>query len=242
MTLHCGWNRPAGAKPGWTRATAAGMAMVMLLTALPLMPARAGMVGTAAVIEGGAVQRPEAVTPGARERVQAVLARDDIRAELAGLGIAPAEAEARLAALTDAEVEQLAGRLDSLPAGEGTFSIVLIIFFVFGVLVLLDALGLADVFNFVCGPGQCVQRRQALATDPAADIYAQEPAAGYYDQAPTAYYRRDRRQPWPEGQSFSEQDYYRGQAPIQQTEQGPYDLGFAEGRDYNRERTIRPFR
>jgi hypothetical protein len=213
------------------RATATGMAVVMLATALPLQPARAGMVGTETVIAGGTA----ATELGARERVRAVLARDDIRAKLQDLGIVPAEAEARLAALTDAEVKQLAGRLDSLPAGAGAFNVILIVFFVFGILVLADVLGLADIFNFVCRPGQCGPGPQALAVDPAADVYAVQPEAGPYETRRSDYYGDERRRAWLESQEYSEQDYLRGQAPIQQSDQYLYDAPPSD-RDYRAER------
>jgi hypothetical protein len=54
---------------------------------------------------------------GDRERVQAMLERPEVAAELQKMGIAPADAQARVQAMSDTEVAQLAGRLDALPAG-----------------------------------------------------------------------------------------------------------------------------
>ena len=75
---------------------------------LAAAPARAGMISSDA-----AIPQP----PGDRERVEAVLARPDVQKELEKRGIAPADAAARVQAMSDSEVARLAGRLDSLPAG-----------------------------------------------------------------------------------------------------------------------------
>jgi hypothetical protein len=52
-----------------------------------------------------------------RARVKALLQRPELAAELQKMGIRAEEARARVDSMTPAEVSQLAGRLDSLPAG-----------------------------------------------------------------------------------------------------------------------------
>ena len=52
-----------------------------------------------------------------RGKLQGFLARADVQKQLAVLGVGPAAAAERANALTDDEVQQLAGRIDSLPAG-----------------------------------------------------------------------------------------------------------------------------
>ena len=147
------------------------LAAVMFVTSLPLNVAKAGMVSTQTLIEQqNADATASAEDETSRERIRDLLARDDVRAEMIALGISSDEAEARLASLTDQEVVDIAGRLDQLPAGEGVGTILVIIFVVFGVAVLMDALGLLNIFPFVCGPGQCggVQQIQAFEVEPAA--------------------------------------------------------------------------
>jgi hypothetical protein len=61
----------------------------------------------------GMIQTPDPE----RERVKALLERPELAQELQKMGIAPEEARARVDAMTPAEVAQVAGRLDSLPAG-----------------------------------------------------------------------------------------------------------------------------
>jgi hypothetical protein len=52
-----------------------------------------------------------------RSRVKGLLERPEVAAELQKMGIRAEDARARVDAMTPAEVSQLAGRLDALPAG-----------------------------------------------------------------------------------------------------------------------------
>lgn len=52
-----------------------------------------------------------------RTRIKAALERPELAAELARFGVAGADAQARVDALTPAEVQELAGRIDALAAG-----------------------------------------------------------------------------------------------------------------------------
>ncbi|MGI9486030.1 MAG: PA2779 family protein [Geminicoccaceae bacterium] len=200
------------------------MSVVMIFTSLPIGVAHAGMVTTKAIIEQ---QAPETITgeraSAPRERIRDLFTRDDVRTEMIALGIAPAEAEARIAALTDREVADIAGKLDQLPAGEGVGSILIIIFIVFGVAVLLDALGMVNIFPFVCGPGQCADGQvQAYYPEPAAsptvdDPYAREerrPAfrrERYDDRSPRGYdsnrYYEPQAQPEPRTRNYYEERF-----------------------------------
>jgi len=82
-----------------------GIVATVLLLSAPL--ARAGLIASDAAVKPSSE----------RERVNAMLARPDVAKELQKMGIAPADAAARVKAMSDTEVAQLAGRLDSLPAG-----------------------------------------------------------------------------------------------------------------------------
>jgi uncharacterized protein DUF6627 len=110
--------------------------LVVSMTSLGLpLPSQAALVGTDA-----------ALAAEQRERVATLLERADVRAQLKAHGVRPAELKARVAALTDAEVAQLARELDRLPAGgEGIVGALLIVFLV---LLITDLLGLTKVFTF----------------------------------------------------------------------------------------------
>ena len=52
-----------------------------------------------------------------RERVKSMLERPELATQLEKMGVSPADARARVDAMTPEEVSQLAGRLDQLAAG-----------------------------------------------------------------------------------------------------------------------------
>ena len=72
--------------------------------------AQAGMIGTDQALSA-AQQR------AAHATVAAFVDRGDVAAQLQQLGLSPQAARERVAALSDAEVAGLAGRIDALPAG-----------------------------------------------------------------------------------------------------------------------------
>jgi hypothetical protein len=73
-----------------------------------------------------------------------------VREQIVALGVNPDEAAARVAALDDAQVREIAGQLDRLPAGQSAIGIIVgAILIIFLVLLLTDLLGLTNVFPFV---------------------------------------------------------------------------------------------
>ena len=106
--------------------------LIVCLAGLGL-PVHAGMLPTDAA-------NPE------RARVLTVLERSDVQAGLQARGVSPADVKARVAAMTDDEVAQLAGQIDSLPAGgSDALTIILVAFLV---LLILDILGVTHIFPF----------------------------------------------------------------------------------------------
>jgi uncharacterized membrane protein (Fun14 family) len=79
-----------------------------------------------------------------RARIDAVLAREEVRSKLEQYGVDPAETDARLAALTDPELEQLATDLENMPAGGSILAVVGVVFIV---LLILELTGVIDIFN-----------------------------------------------------------------------------------------------
>ena len=215
--------------------TATVMAGVMTLTSLPLGSANAGMITTKQIIEPAVSTDPADQTAlgakqlEARERVQAVLERDDVRAEMVALGVDPEEASARVASMTDSEVAAIAGKLDQLPAGGFSVGTALIILFVvFGVTVLLDALGILNIYPFVCSPGECGGQYATAFPEPSS---YPEPAAGDYlyqeERAPA--YRQDRRRD-------RDDPYARRRQPRYETEQYYEPAPVPRTRNYYEER------
>ena len=110
------------------------------LMSLHIPAAQAGMIAPSAYL-----QQESAADP--HQQLQQFLDRDEIRAELVKLGVDPAEAQARIQALSDEEAALAAERMQQLPAGgDGVIGAIV---FIFLVLLLTDLLGLTDVFPFV---------------------------------------------------------------------------------------------
>lgn len=109
----------------------------MMAAGFPLT-AQAGIVSTEEVVS---VQAAAAN----RDKVNGFLAREDVRQSLEAQGVDAAAAIERVKAMSDAEVAQLAGRVDQAPAGG---NIIGVLFTVFVILLVTDILGLTKVFPF----------------------------------------------------------------------------------------------
>ena len=94
------------------------------------------------------VAASEGVTSAAEQRahVNALLTRADVAAALQERGIDMAQAQARIAALTDAEVAHLSHTLDTAPAGAS--DVLGTIVFIFLILLITDILGFTKIFPF----------------------------------------------------------------------------------------------
>jgi hypothetical protein len=131
------------AVPQLRRGLALALAVALFVLTGPIDAAHAALVTTEQAIAGD-------LAAGDRARVTAFLARDDVRAQMVALGVDPSEATRRVAGLSDAEVQRIAGHLDRLPAGQSAVAAVLgVALFIFLVLLITDLLGLTDVFPFV---------------------------------------------------------------------------------------------
>ncbi len=127
---------------GSKRVVAIAMAMLMAMTSMPIGVAKAEMVTTDQVIE-------QVDPPEDRSRAMDFMLREDVQQQLTILGVDPEEAARRVASLSDEEIQQIAGRLDELPAGEGVGAIVTVMLIIFLVLLVTDLLGYTDIFPFV---------------------------------------------------------------------------------------------
>ena len=104
--------------------------------------------GSPPVAEAGLVTTLQAAAATTRtqdlETVNAALAREEVRAQFEALGVEPAQIESRIAALTDAELRTLAGQMADMPAGADALAVIGIVFLV---LLILEAVGVIDVFK-----------------------------------------------------------------------------------------------
>jgi hypothetical protein len=76
--------------------------------------------------------------------LRAWLATDAVRAQLLGLGVAPEAVEARIAALTPDEQRLLTERIGELPAGGDVLAVIGVVFVV---LLILELVGVIDIFK-----------------------------------------------------------------------------------------------
>lgn len=115
--------------------------------ALAILLIAAGTPGvTQAEIIGTSTAIAVADRTASLERIATTLDREDVRAKLLDLGVARDAIDARLAALTDAELAAFAERLDSAPAGGDTLAVIGLVFVV---LLILELVGVIDIFKTV---------------------------------------------------------------------------------------------
>jgi hypothetical protein len=93
------------------------IAPLLACLALSAVPASAGMIATDQLLSAQHV------------KVDAFLARADVQRELEAFGVSPADAASRAASLTEAELQVVVNRIDTLPAGGrlSTLELVLVI-------------------------------------------------------------------------------------------------------------------
>lgn len=101
--------------------------------------AKASMVSTDAVLQSQTIEHT-------RDKLDSLLARDDVRSELVRLGVDPKMAEERINGMTPSELEQFRDNVAELPAGAGALEIIGIVFLV---LLILEFLGVTNVFTRV---------------------------------------------------------------------------------------------
>ena len=110
---------------------------VLLISGSFAMPAHAAVIETS-----------DALTLQARQErvadIQQELSRQDVQQAMITMGVDPVQASARVASLSDAELAQLAGELDTLPAGGDVLAL---IGAVFVVLLILELVGVINIFG-----------------------------------------------------------------------------------------------
>ncbi|MDP2227518.1 MAG: PA2779 family protein [Moraxellaceae bacterium] len=120
-------------------------AVVLLLSmGMSSLPAQALMLSTEEATATAATATMSSAN-AERAALQDMLTRADVQAGLARYGVDAAQAADRVAAMSDAEVASMHGRLGEMPAGGSVIGVVV---FVFVLLLVTDILGLTKVFPF----------------------------------------------------------------------------------------------
>jgi len=120
------------------------MALLVSLAMLSTysLPAYSGVVTTEQLIQ----QQLESMD---RDEIVSLLDRSDVQQQLIDRGVDPEYAKQRIAALSDAQVEQIRSEIDQLPAGSGVVGILIAVLLV---LVILDIIGVTNIFSFIHPP------------------------------------------------------------------------------------------
>lgn len=118
------------------RRACVALVSVALVSMGAQLPAAASVVGTSEAV---------AASQGdARAVVDATLARADVQAKLAEMGVDRAAIDGRLAALSPDEMQTLADQIRSAPAGGDFLAVVGVVFVV---LIILELVGVIDIFK-----------------------------------------------------------------------------------------------
>lgn len=125
------------------RRTLAAIVAFAICNTVGLQAAQAGMIGTTEFTQSTLAQAADAATR--RADINALFDRADVAQELAQRGVDIGEARARVAALSDAELADLAGQIDAAPAGGDVLGVVVGIFVI---LLITDILGFTKIFPF----------------------------------------------------------------------------------------------
>lgn len=127
-------------KSKWMKSTAAMLIVSCTSLSIPMQ-------ATAAVIPTDAVIAQATAMDLSRQRSELTtfLTRSDVQTQLVSLGVDHDQAAARIAALSDDEVQQLYGKMQTLPAGGDILGTLV---FIFLVLLVTDLLGLTSVYPF----------------------------------------------------------------------------------------------
>ena len=104
-------------KSSWTRMLCRLLMVLMIWT--PMQLAQAGMIGTDQLVTSSA--------NADRTTVLEFLGRADVANQLQSFGLDANSAKDRVAAMTDQEVQTLAGKINSMPAGADSTGVILLL-------------------------------------------------------------------------------------------------------------------
>ena len=96
--------------------------LMVLMVWSPMQFAQAGMIGTDQIVT--------AASQADRSTVLEFLGRADVTSQLQSMGLDAKSATDRVAAMTDAEVQMLAGKINSMPAGADSTGVIILLLLV----------------------------------------------------------------------------------------------------------------
>jgi hypothetical protein len=121
----------------------AALLSLSILTTYSL-PAYSGVVTTDQLIE-------QQLASMNKSTLLSMLDRDEVRQQLIERGVDPVFARERIAALSDEQISQIKADIDQLPAGSGVVGILVAVLLV---LMILDVIGVTNIFPFINPPSK----------------------------------------------------------------------------------------
>ncbi len=115
------------------------IALAISLTGLSVGGAQAAIVSNQQIIHNSQQSND-------KQALLQTIKRDDVRQQLIGMGVNPADIEGRINQMTHEEIAQLNQQMSELPAGAGVLGTVVLVFLVF---VITDVIGATDIFPFI---------------------------------------------------------------------------------------------
>lgn len=103
------------------------------------LPLQAAMIGTD-------TQLQQEQSRYDRQQLLQLLDREDMQQQLQAMGVDQDAAKARVAQMTDSEIQQLNAKLAEMPAGGDAVGIVVLFLVIF---IITDLLGATDIFPFI---------------------------------------------------------------------------------------------
>ncbi|HEY0662535.1 MAG TPA: PA2779 family protein [Lysobacter sp.] len=126
--------------------------MLRKLVIAPVLVVALVFSGYSSVVSAAVISTQEALSAEQRaateSSVRTSMARDDVRQAMLRMGVDPAQADARIASLSDSELLRVQGQFDKLPAG-GDSGVLVVVGIVFVVLLILELTGVINIFNRV---------------------------------------------------------------------------------------------
>jgi hypothetical protein len=123
-------------KPSLKKMTTVIMALALLAQGY-VPAAQAGLIGTQTVLQSET--RDEIL-----DKTDAWLAQQSVAQQLEQMGVNAADVQKRIQMMTDEELQTLATRMENLPAGAGALEVIGVVFIV---LLILELLGVTNIFN-----------------------------------------------------------------------------------------------
>lgn len=122
--------------------------MLRNLILVPVLCGTLVFTGFTGSVQAAVISTQQAMSAEARAAAEAdvrqSLAREDVRQAMLKLGSDPTQVDSRIASLSDAELLQVQGKLDQLPAGGDGLALIGLVFVI---LLILELTGVIDIFK-----------------------------------------------------------------------------------------------